>query len=152
MNSILRRSLVFVGIMVAGLVFYSVWFDMEAERYDETAVPYLNDAIPKLVSWKFSRLKPLLSPEALKEAESEQGQAVYRIFSQLGKFYSMGKPQYLADKSEHSEGLGNIRIVSYTVPVDFETGPAIVKLNLASVDDSYYIHHFGIHSELFVKE
>jgi len=152
MTSILKRSLIFIGLLIAGLAVYSLWYGVKADRYDETVVPYLEQALPELASWDYARLKPLLSPEAKAEFETDEGQAVYQLFSKLGRLESSGKPEYLGDRSDESELLGDIEVLAYTVPLQFETGPAVIKLNLANNGQRYFIHHFGIHSEIFVDK
>lgn len=152
MGSLLKRSLIFFGLMAVGLIFYTVRFNMVADSFDETAVPYLENAIPKLASWRFNELEPLLSPQAREIFKTEKGLAAYQLFTKLGRFNSMEKPQYQSDIPDQTEGLGDIRVVSYTIPADFETGPATFKINLASTtDETYYIHQFGIHSEIFTE-
>jgi hypothetical protein len=64
MPSVLQRSLIFVGLLIAGLVVYSAWYGMKADRYDEAVSPFLEKALPELTSWRYARLQPLLSPEA----------------------------------------------------------------------------------------
>lgn len=152
MSSIWRRSLVFIALLVAGLVVYSLWYGIKADRYDESVVPFLQSALPELTSWQYDRLRPLLSPEARVEFESEQGQAVYRLFSRLGRLESQGRPEYLGDRSDTTESLGDILLLAYQVPLQFESGPAVIKLNLAVDGQNYFIHHFGIHSEIFAEE
>ncbi len=149
MHLILKRSLIFVTLMIAGLAVYVMWFDMKAEKYDETVIPYLNKALPKVSTWNYSEFKPMLSPRALAEFETDKGQAVYQLFTRLGNLESIGKPQYLSNESESSSGLGEVEIVSYSVPVVFESGPAVIKIHLASNGQSYFIHHLGISSEIY---
>lgn len=91
----------------------------------------------------------MLSPRALAEFETDNGQAIYRLFTQLGDLESIGKPQYISNKSESSSGLGEVEIVSYSVPVVFESGPAVIKILLAANGRSYFIHHLGISSEIY---
>lgn len=146
---IVKRTLVFIGLLIAGLVVYSLWYGIKADRYDETVVPYLESALPKLTSWQYSQLKPLLSPQARIEFDSDAGQAIYRLFSKLGRLETTGTPEYLGDRSESSDQLGEIEVIAYQVPVQFETGPGVIKLNLAFDGERYYINHFGIHSEIF---
>ena len=149
MGTILQRTLIFVGLLIAGLVVYSSWYGLKADRYNETVVPYLESALPKLTSWQYAQLKPLLSPQAQIEFDSDEGQAVYKLFSKLGRLESIGTPEYLGDRSETSEVLGDIEVVAYQVPLQFESGPGVIKINLASDGERYYIQHFGIHSEIF---
>jgi hypothetical protein len=94
----------------------------------------------------------LLSPEARLEFDSEAGQSVYQLFSKLGGLESQSKPEYLGERSTTTESLGDIQLLAYQIPLQFETGPAIIKLNLANDGQRYFIHHFGIHSEIFVIE
>lgn len=152
MNFFLKRTLIFFTLLVAGLAVYVLWYGMNAGRYDETAIPYLNKTLPKLSNWKYSELKPMLSPEALAEFETDKGQASYRVFTRLGKLESIGKPQYIGDKSVFSDGLGEVDLVSYSVPVVFESGPAVIKIILASNGQSYFIHHLRISSAIYTEQ
>lgn len=152
MSSILQRSLVFFGLLGAGLVLYTLWYGIKADRYDETVGPYLQSALPELASWRYERLRPLLTPAARAEFDSDEGQAVYRLFSRLGRLESQGRPEYRGDRSDSTESLGEILLLVYQVPLQFESGPAVIKLNLARVDERYFIHHFGIHSQIFAQQ
>lgn len=153
MDLILQRSLVFVGLMIAGLVLYSLMFSIKADRYDEIAIPYLNRAIPELASWEFSRLEPLLSPQGREIFKTEQGQSIYRLFRQLGELKSFDKPQYLSEKlNENDDRAGDINLVTYSVPAEFEAGPALITLSLLVEGKTYSIYQFGIHSEIFADK
>ncbi len=149
MHPVLKRSLIFIALVLLGLALYVILFSMNARRYDDTVVPYLNHALPVVARWKFAELVPMLSPEALANFRTDKGKDVYRQFTRLGELKSIGKPQYIADQSEFSEGLGEVDIVSYQVPVNFETGSAVIKILLAANGESYFIHHLGISSEIF---
>ena len=117
MSPILKRSLIFIVLMAAGLVLYMSWYNIKAERFNETAIPYLEQALPKLTSWQYPELEMLLSPTA--------------------------KTVFASDK------VRDVELIAYQVQLEFETGPAVIKLNLASDGQRYYIHHFGIHSHIF---
>ena len=152
MGTISQRTLIFIGLLIAGLVVYASWYGIKADRYNETVVPYLESALPKLTSWQYLQLKPLLSPQAQIEFDTDKGQAVYNLFSKLGRLESIGTPEYLGDRSETSEVLGDIEVVAYQVPLQFESGPGVIKINIASDGERYYIQHFGIHSEIFAAK
>lgn len=149
MSLILRRSLIFIALLVAGLVLYSLWYGIKADRYDETAIPYLESALPLLASWEYEQLKPLLSSRARLDFENQGVQAAYRNFSRLGQLKSMEKPRFVANRFDSSEELGDIEIVDYQVPVQFDSGPAVIKIKLIADGNSYHIHYFGIHSEAY---
>jgi len=149
---LVRRSLVFFVLLVAGLVVYALWFGIKADRFDETAIPYLESAIPSLTSWEYEQLKPLLSPAARRDFENEKVRAAFRSYDRLGQMISMEKPQYLASQSDSSDELGEIEVVDYKVVLQLDSGPAMVKIKLIADGKSYYIHHFGIHSEQFADQ
>lgn len=149
MSLLLRRSLIFLVLLLGGLLLYSFWYGMKADRYDDTAIPYLKAAIPKLASWQYEQLKPLLSPAAKLDFENEKMRKAYGLFDRLGKFESMEKPQYTSSYSDTSKALGDIEVVDYRVLSQFDSGPAVIKIKLIADGSSYYVHHFGIHSEIF---
>ncbi len=149
MSLLLRRSLIFLVLLLGGLLLYSFWYGMKADRYDDTAIPYLETAIPKLASWQYEQLKPLLSPAAKLDFENQKMREAYGMFNRLGKFESMEKPQYTSNYSDTSKALGDIEVVDYQVLLQFDSGPAAIKIKLIADGNSYYVHHFGIHSELF---
>jgi hypothetical protein len=152
MNLLIRRSLIFIVLLFGGLVLYSLWYGIKADRYEETAVPFLQEAIPVLTSWDYKQLKPLLSPSARRDFENEKMQAAYRNFSRLGRLQSVGKPQYVTDRVESNDNLGDVEVIEYKVPLDFNSGMAMIKITLLANGDVYYVHHFGIHSDVFANE
>jgi hypothetical protein len=149
MSPILKRSLIFIALMAAGLVLYMSWYNIKAERFNETAIPYLEQALPKLTSWQYPELEMLLSPTAKTVFASDEVRAAYQAFSRLGQLQSMSRPEFMGDRSETIEELGDVELIAYQVPLEFDTGPAVIKLNLVSDGQRYYIHHFGIHSQIF---
>ena len=90
-----------------------------------------------------------VSPSAKAVFASDKVQAAYQAFSRLGQLQTMSRPEFLGNRSETIEELGEVELIAYQVPLEFETGPAVIKLNLASDGKRYYIHHFGIHSQIF---
>jgi hypothetical protein len=152
MSLILRRSLIFFGLLLAGLVLYSFWYGMKADRYEETAIPYLESVMPKLTSWQYDQLKPLLSPAARLDFENEKVRAAYQSFSRLGQFQAMDKPRYTASSHDSSQELGDIEEVDYQVALQFDSGPAVIKIKLVADGKSYHIQHFGFHSEIFADD
>jgi hypothetical protein len=149
MSLILRRSLIFIGLLLAGLVLYSFWYGIKADRYEETAIPYLESVMPKLTSWQYDQLRPLLSPAARLDFENEKVRAAYQSFSRLGQFQSMEKPRYTASREDSSEELGDIELIDYQAALQFDSGPAAIKIKLVADGKSYYIRHFSIQSEVF---
>ncbi len=151
MSLLLRRSLIFIALLLGGLILYSLWFGIKADRYDDTAIPYLESSIPRLVSWQYQQLKPLLSSKAKAEFENEKLREAYQQFDRLGQLESMEKPRYTKSYNASSEMLGDVEVVEYQISSQFDSGPAIIKIKLIADGSSYYIDHFGIHSEIFTE-
>ena len=152
MSLILRRSLIFIGLLTAGLVLYAFWYGIKADRYEETAIPYLESAMPRLTSWQYEQLEPLLSPSARLDFKNEKLRAAYQSFGKLGQFQSMEKPRFTASRNESSKELGDIEIIDYQVALQFDSGPAMMKIKLVADGNAYYVQHFGFHSEIFATE
>ena len=152
MSLILKRSMIFVVLLIAGLVLYAVWYGIRADRYDDTAIPYLELALPKLTSWQYTQLEPLLSPTARDVFESEKVRSAYRSYNRLGQFKSAGIPQYMGNSSDTSTALGDVEVIAYKVLMELDSGPAVIKINLVADGTSYYVNHFGIQSEMFADE
>jgi hypothetical protein len=151
MHLLLRRSLIFVALLVGGLVLYSLWYGIKADRYEETAVPYLQTALPILASWRYDRLEPLLSPAARRDFENEKVRAGYLQLARLGRLQSVDRPQYVSNRFDSSEQLGDVEVVDYKVPVVFDSGPAVIQVTLLADGKSYYLHRFGIRSQVFAS-
>ena len=152
MSLILRRSLIFICLLTAGLALYAFWYGIKADRYEETAIPYLESAMSRLTSWQYEQLEPLLSPSARADFKNEKLRAAYQSFGKLGQFQSMEKPRFTASRSESSKELGDIEIIDYQVALQFDSGPAMIKIKLIADGQSYYVQHFGFHSEIFAAE
>ena len=103
-------------------------------------------------SWQFEQLEPLLSPGARSDFKNEKLRAAYQSFSKLGQYQSMQKPRFTASRDDSSKESGDIEIIDYQVELQFDSGPAMLKIKLIADGNSYYVHHFGFHSEIFAAE
>jgi hypothetical protein len=149
MSLILRRSLIFLMLLAGGLVLYSLWYGIKADRYEQTAIPYIDSVMPALTSWQPEQLIPVLSPQAKAEFANEKLRAAYRLLGRLGQFQAMEKPRFIASIADSSEQLGDVELVDYEVEVRFDSGPALLKIRLVADGHSYHVRRFGFHSEIF---
>jgi len=149
MSLILRRSLIFITLLAGGLVLYSLWYGIKADRYEATAIPYIDSVMPAVTSWQPERLIPVLSPNAKLEFENEKLRAAYRALSRLGQFQTMQKPRFVASRADSSEQLGDVELIDYEVELQFDSGPAILKIKLVADGHSYHVRQFGFHSQIF---
>jgi hypothetical protein len=152
LSTLLNRTLTFVALMIAGVLIYSLWYGAKADRYDEVVVPYLDNAIPTITSWEYEQLAPLLSKPAQLEFETDKGREFYRLLTRLGLLVSSGKPEFRGDESVDIDSLGTAESVTYQIPLEFSSGPAVMKINLLLTSNKTFVHHFGIHSEIFKSQ
>jgi hypothetical protein len=129
----------------------AIWYGINSSKYEEVAKPYLEKNMPLVVSWAFEKLKPLLTPQALKAFETERGQKVYKLFSKLGTLKSFEEPQFLNAKTGVTATEGAHDVVNFSIPGHFEQGDAVVTVTLATAGDSYQIHYIHINSDVFME-
>jgi len=115
----------------------------------ETIVSRLENALARLVGWQYGWLEPLLPPAARAKFGAEAVRSIYQLRSRLGQLESIGKADYLGDKSESARTPGDFELIASPMPLQFDTGADLIKLNLARDARRYYIHHYGIQSRLF---
>ena len=152
MHPVLKRSLIFIALMIAGLALYVKWFDIRADRYDRLAVPYLETAVPVITGWRIGALEPLLSPDARRDFENPALREAYLGFSRLGGLQSMRKPQFLSAGSATSQTLGDVELVEYEVAVEFDSGAAKVKITLLVTGERHFVHHFSFSSAFLAED
>lgn len=154
-NHMLKKFLKIIGsfflVLIIIFICVGIWFSTNSSKYTEIAQPYLEKNMPAVVSWDFEQLRPLLTPEALKEFETERGQKVYKMFSKLGTLKSFEEPQFLGSKAGATIGDGAFEVVNFTMLGHFEAGVAQVSVTLATTDDSYLIHYININSDAFLE-
>jgi hypothetical protein len=63
----------------------------------------------------------------------------------------MDKPRYTASQEESSKELGDVEVVEYQVTLQFDSGPAVIKIRLVADGNSYFVHHFSFQSEVFAN-
>jgi hypothetical protein len=61
----------------------------------------------------------------------------------------MDKPRFVASLAGSSAALGDVEIIDYEAVLQFDSGPAVIKVKLLADGTRYYIHHFGLRSEIF---
>jgi hypothetical protein len=140
----------FFLVIIVIFIGVAIWFSFTSSKYTEAAQPFLETNMPSAVSWDFEQLRPLLTPESLKEFETERGQKIYKMFSKLGALKSFEQPQFLSAKTGVSVGVGAYDIVVFSMPGHFEAGDAQISVTLASSEDSYLIHYIQVNSDVFL--
>ncbi|WP_019529841.1 hypothetical protein [Dasania marina] len=141
----------FFLVLIVIFICIGTWYAVNSSKYTEVAQPYLETNMPAVVSWDFEQLRALLTPESLKEFETERGQKVYRLFSKLGALKSFEEPQFLGAKAGATVREGAYDIVNFSMLGHFEAGDAQFTITLATEGESYLIHYININSDVFLE-
>lgn len=141
----------FFLVLIVLFVCFGVWYAINSSKYTEVAQPFLEKNMPAVVSWDFEQFRPLLTPEALKEFETERGQKVYKFFSKLGALKSFEEPQFLGAKTGASVREGAYDVVNFSMLGHFEAGDALFTVTLAAEGGSYLIHYIYVNSDAFLE-
>ncbi len=150
-----RKFLKIIGsfflVLIVIFICIGIWSAINSSKHMKVAKPYLDKNMPTAMSWDFEKLKPLLTPEALKEFETVRGQKIYKYFSKLGVYKSFKEPNFLGAKTGVSVTEGGYDLLTFSMLGHFEAGEAMVIVTLAPKDDSYLIHHININSDAFLE-
>ncbi len=141
----------FFLVLIVIFIAVGIWFAINSSKYTEIAQPYLQENMPVAVSWDFEQFKPLLTPEALKEFQTDRGQKIYKVFSKLGTLKSFDDPQFISANAGVSVGAGAYDVVTFSMQGHFQAGDALVTITLAETNNSYLIHHISINSDVFLE-
>ena len=146
----LKRILKWIGIFVAGLVILfvlvAVYTGYISAQYNETAVPYIEQAIPIISEWDADKARPYFTSNALEKTSEEDFQKLFHWLSKMGELLSFGEPGFSNVTSGATLNEGPTTIVTYTVPAVYEYGEAMITIRLVDLGDSFEIYYFNFNS------
>ncbi len=134
------------AIFVLFVVFFisiAAYVSSKSSEYETTAVPFINELIPKLSTWDIEVFKEYSAPKLNKESSDADLSRLLKWFSKLGKLKSTGEPDL--------NGVKNGNILTYAIPVRYEAGEAIISLTIEDTEDGFLIHHFDLDSIALVE-
>ncbi len=141
---------VFVAILVL-LIGVAVWTGYQSADYETTAVPYIEEAIPRISSWDPVTIKSYMSPEVMAEIPEEQFLETTKAFTKLGDLESVGKPEFTKIMSNATITEGSGTLVTYVVPVKYSNGDATITIILKDLGESFEIYNLNINSMALFK-
>lgn len=133
-------------IAMFGWSFYSYM------KYDEMAIPFINENLPLIATWDYEKYSHLFTAEAREILETEKGRKILSKFSELGALKSYDDPVYLKSESGVFAGRGAYEVFYYSIPATFEAGKANITLLLTTENDKILIYRLNIDSEVFLNK
>jgi hypothetical protein len=114
-------------------------------KYEETAVPYLKEAVQQISTWDESTARHYMSEEALANISEEDFTALIKWFSKLGSLQSMEEPTF-NNVTSFVTGEGNYAVITYTVNARYDAGDAVLTVKLSDKGGRFEILGININS------
>lgn len=143
-------GIIFLGIIII-FVCLAIWSTYQTKQYTNSATPYLQENLPKVLSWQYKKFEPLLTTEAKEFFDAEKGQKVYGFLSRLGRLETLGEIQFLGSQTGLTTSEGSSSLVRFSILATFKTGEAQVLIHLVPNDESFLIHYMKINSDVFLQ-
>lgn len=121
------------------------------EKYDVTAIPYLEEIVPKLSQWDPVVTKKLMTVDIFEDIPEDKFNAILVMFSSLGTLKEIKAIEFDNLQKDRTTKGGVKNIVEYTVGASYEKGEAELEVKLVDLDGEYEIYHFTVASEVFEK-
>ena len=116
---------------------------------EETFLPYIEEAVPKLTTWDIVQYELLMSKKGLEAVTPREWQCYLDTFERLGVLQEVGAPNLQNSRIELKWSSGSTTYATYLVPLVFDTGKAHVRLVLQHSSEKIEINSVRFLSDLF---
>ncbi|WDE06736.1 hypothetical protein SG34_007480 [Thalassomonas viridans] len=151
----IKKILKAIGITILVLLFLTIvaaiWAGYKSAGYEETAVPYINKAIPEISKWQPDIMKSYMAPEPLAQVSEDDFLEMVRILSKMGKLISTETPVFQSVNSSSTVSDGSMTLVTYHIPAKYENGDANLIVVLKEKDESFEVYYFKVESMALFK-
>lgn len=138
-----------LAVVVAVLLFVGarMWATYQATGYNATALPYIEEVLPKISKWDEQVMKSYMAPETLFNISEYDFNTMMNSLTKLGELRAMGDPAFQAVNTIKSrEGVESV-IVTYNMTAKYTNGEADLILVLKQVGETYEIYRFNVDSK-----
>ena len=140
---ILAAVLTAVTFVLSSITIYT-WY--QSSKYEETAIPYVKMVVPEISEWNPDTIIELMPEESLKKTPKEDIVKIVDYLSRLGALLKIEEPEFSKVFTGATvDGVQNT-LVSYTVDAEYESGEAVVTINLLDQGDSFKVYNFHFNS------
>ena len=143
-------GIIFLGIIIIfGLI--GGWTYWKSTKYEETAVPYIKENIPKLSSWNLKITKSLLAPSILEMTTDDDLEKLMKWFSKLGSLKSIEEPQFININTTVTAEHGKQVIVLYNILAHYQNGDATITMRLLETEKGFEVYQFYLNSKALIN-
>ena len=146
-KSILKWLGITLAIIVLFFVLLGVFIGYNAAKYEKTAVPYINEAMPALSTWDPQEFRNYLHPAVSEGIADEEFEKMARWFSRLGSLVKFEEPQFQSVSKSATTELGGHTIIHYQLSAEYENGTALIAIQLIEKDDQLSLYSFKLNSD-----
>jgi len=143
----MKKFLKVLGIIFLCIILLFIalglYVSTKTSEYEVTAVPFINEVIPKLSTWDVEVFKEYSTHESNEASSDEDLSKLLRWFTKLGKLEGIGVPVF--------KSIMNGNLITYIIPVKYEAGEATITLTLRDTDGEFLIHYFNLNSLALVE-
>ncbi len=124
----------------------------KSSEYDDTALPYISEAITEISKWDAATTKALMPISVAEKIPDEKFVTAMDWFSRLGPLKSIDTPKFEDLHVGKQVDLGEQTIVEYNVDAKYTNGDATINLKLLVQDDAFEIYSFNFSSETLLEK
>ncbi|GGI71303.1 hypothetical protein [Shewanella gelidii] len=142
-------KMVTIMVVAAILLFVGVriWAGYQAANYDETAKPYMRQAIPEISKWDADVMKSYMAPETLVSISEYDFLTMMNSLKKLGPLISIEDPEFQSVNTVKSrDGVKSV-VVTYAIEARYLNGDADLVMALKQKIDGYEVYRFNVDSK-----
>lgn len=138
-------------VLITLFIGLGVWAGYKSSAYEETAVPYIKQAVPEISKWDAPTMKSYMSSETFEGVSDPDFNQVVLFLSKMGAFISMEEPVFQRVNTSASVQQGSGTFVHYTIAAKYENGDANIIIALKEIDNGFEVYHFNVNSMALTK-
>lgn len=127
-------------LLFSGCAFYAY---QKGQSYEATAVPYIEEVLPKISNWDLETNKLYSTPESNESMKDEDLLKLLKWLSKLGQLESIEKPQFT--------GIMNGNLIKYVFIAHYENGDATITMQLKDDNGKFLINQFHVDSMALIE-
>lgn len=133
-------------VFVFGISGFFIYRQVLASRYEATAVPYINQVLPRISTWDPSLMPEYMAPEILEKVSSKQLATLMKGLSSIGELQHIGNAKFKNKSTGRFDEPAELAVITYTVDTQYSTGQSTVTISLLDLGESYRVYHFNFQS------
>ncbi len=132
-----------IFVFVIGFSAYFGYGIYLKSQYNGTAIPYIQEVLPKISTWDADIVRPYVAPEILQTLTEENFNNLMGALSKIGTLQHIEKIDFKGKTGVQKGQLGQHAVITYEVAAKYSSGDAIVTISLFDRNGSYEIAQFN---------